>query len=333
MTGNSLFGLFISLLLVFCVFFAGCSDESAPGNTGTPPPTIPAAKFREGDIIATASTSTSSSLFIILKYDAATDQYTRAIIEKNIDGSWGHRTSDRTEKSPRSVVEKVYTVRVGHVEVSSVPFDTSTIPVSLVTTQIPSGRAPSITKISPDFATKDSAVSVTITGSNFQDGATVKLVRPGSAPVTATGILVTATSITCLFNLNGKSDGSYNLVVINPDGQSDSRQNIFTIGEAPPAITSINPGTAGLNDTVPITINGQNFRNNLKVSFTKGTEELVCMNPISLDSKKISCNLNLDIALGASPGDWTVTVLNIDNQKKGTWARKFVVTNSTTGSD
>ena len=127
MTGNSLFGLVFSLLLVFSVIFAGCSDESPSAETTTPTPVHPDAKYSEGDIIATASSSSSSSLYLILKYDAATDQYTRAVIEKNADGSWGHRSSDRTERSPRTTVEKIYTVRVAHVAVSIVPVITPAI--------------------------------------------------------------------------------------------------------------------------------------------------------------------------------------------------------------
>lgn len=329
MTGNSPFCLLFFLLLVFSVFFTGCSDESPSAETTTPLPAHPDAKYGEGDIIATSSTSTSSSLYFILRYDTATDQYTRAIIEKNADGTWGHRSSDRTDKSPRSVVEKLYTVRVGHVTVSSVPIVTPAI--ASVTTQIPSGKAPLIDKISPTSATRDSVVSVTITGANFQEGTTAKLVRPGTAPVTAVAVSATASSITCVFNLNGRSDGSYNLIVVNPDGQSDSQQNVFTIGEALPFITSVNPLTAGLKDRVPLLIYGQNFRNNIKVSLTKGTVDLVCTNPVTTDSTRVSCNLDLETK-DASAGEWTVTVLNIDSQKKGTWARKFVITNSTAGS-
>jgi hypothetical protein len=330
MNQNSLFGLLFSLFLVISVFFTGCSDESPPAETVTPTPAHPDAKYGEGDIITMTSSSAASSLYlIILKYDAAADAYTRAIIEKNADGTWGHRSSNRTEKISRVQVEKVYPVRVGHVAVSSVPIITPTVP-SVITTQAISGKAPSITKISPTYASKDSAVTMMITGTNFEEGATVKLIRAGSVAIPATSVSVSAGSITCVFDLNGKSDGSYSLFLINPDGQSDSQMGIFTIGEASPIISSLNPITAGLNDTVPLAIYGQNFRTNIKVSFTKGTEELVCMNPISLDSMKISCNLDLDMAQGASLGDWTVTVLNIDSQKKGTWAKKFTITNITT---
>jgi IPT/TIG domain len=327
MTGKPLFCLLFSLLLVFSVVFAGCSEESPPVDAVTSPPAHPDAKYGEGDIIATASSSASSSLYLILKYDAATDMYTRAVIEKNADGTWGHRSSDWTERSPRTAVEKIYTVKVGHVAVSIVPVITQAFLSE--TTQNISGNAPSIAKVSPTSAVRDTVVSLSITGSNFRNGATVKLVQPGSASIYATVTSVTLFDISCFFDLSGKSDGSYNLIVTNPDGQSDSQQGIFTVGEASPVIASMYPVTGALNDKVPLTITGQNFRNDVKVSFTKNSTELVCDEPLSMESQKISCTLDLGTNRGASVGEWAVTVLNIRDQQKGTWVKKFVVTNST----
>jgi hypothetical protein len=327
MTGNSLFGLVFSLLLVFSVFFAGCSDESSSAETTTPTPVHPDAKYSEGDIIATASSSSSSSLYLILKYDTVTDQYTRAVIEKNEDGSWGHRSSDRTERSPRATVEKIYTIKVAHVAVSIVPVITPAV-LSEVT-ENPSGKAPVIAKMSPVFSPKDMVVSATITGENFQNGATVKLYKAGSVPISGTVSLVTAFSITCNFNLNGKSEGSYNLIVTNPDGQSDSVQAMFTIGEVSPIIAGVYPVNAAVNDKIPLIINGQNFRTEVKVSFSKNTTELVCDAPLSMESAQIHCTLDLSKSRGASAGDWTVTVINIRDGKKGTWVKKFLITNAT----
>jgi hypothetical protein len=327
MRGNSLFCLIFSLLLVFSMVFAGCSDESPSAETTTPPPAHTEAKYGEGDIIATVSSSASPSLYLILKYDAATDQYTRAIIERNADGSWGHRSSEWTERSPRTDLEKIYTVKAGHVAVSIVPVITSTILSEI--TRNPSGNTPSILKISPTFASRDSVVSVTITGSNFQKGATVKLYKTGSSPINASGVSVTAFDISCFVNLNGKSDGSYNLIVINPDGQSDSLTGAFTIVEASPVIAGMYPVTGALNDKVPLTISGQNFRNEVKVSFMKNSTELVCDYPLSMESTKISCTLDLGTNRGTSVGEWNVSILNIRDGHKGTWVKKFVVTNST----
>lgn len=327
MKGKSLFGLYFSLLLVFCAFIAGCSDESLPDEAVTTP-AIPVAKYAEGDIIASAAGAASSYQYLILKYDAASDEYTRAFIERKTDGTWGLRPSNRTDTGSRAVLEKAYPVKLGHIAVSSVPIVTPTVPAETTTPPV-SGKAPAITKISPTYAAKNTVVSILITGQNFQEGATVKLIIAGSAPITASGVTISSTSITGVFNLNGKYDGNYNLIVTNPDGQSDLVQGGFTIGEALPAITSVSPISSGLNKTIPISVYGQNFRNNIRVTFTKGEKELTCMNPITMDSLKISCNLDLHTSQGASVGEWTVTVLNIDSQKRGTWPKKFTITNAT----
>jgi hypothetical protein len=135
--------------------------------------------------------------------------------------------------------------------------------------------------------------------------------------------------MSCFFNLNGMNEGSYTIIVTNPDGQSDSLPGGFTVGGASPVIAGIYPVTGAVNDKVPLTISGQNFRNEVKVSFTKNTTELVCDNPLSMESQKISCTLDLAPNRGASAGEWTVSVLNIRDGKKGTWVKKFVVANST----
>ncbi|HSA38482.1 MAG TPA: IPT/TIG domain-containing protein [Methanoregula sp.] len=329
MTGNSPFCLLFSFLLVFSVFFAGCSEEPASAGT-TALPTHPDAKYGAGDIIATSSSATAPALYVILNYDAATDQYTRGIIEKNTDGSWGHRTSTWVEKSPRTEVEKIYTVKVGHVVISIVPVVSPTLLSE--PPQSSSGTAPVISNISPGFAVRDTVVSVTISGTNFQKGATVRLVRVGSAAINATVVRVTAFDISCLFNLKGKSDGVYTLIVTNPDGKSDSQPGIFTIGEASPIIAGMYPVTGAVHEKVSLVITGQNFRNEVKVSLMKNATELVCDGPLSMESSKISCSLDLAPNRGASPGEWTVTVLNIRDQQRGTWVKKFIITNATTGS-
>jgi hypothetical protein len=168
--------------------------------------------------------------------------------------------------------------------------------------------------------------------SNFQSGATVRLVQPGSSPVTATGVSATGTEIDCVFNLYGHDAGTYNVIVTNPDGQSDTKADIFTIGDAPPVISGVNPSTGELNDTPSLTIYGQNFKDGVKVTLTLGTSEIVCLNPVAPDSTKILCNLNLKPKSGGpAVGSWDLTVLNIDGQQKGTWPQKFVITNSTSG--
>ncbi|MFA6224820.1 MAG: IPT/TIG domain-containing protein [Methanoregula sp.] len=324
-------GLIICTILVFVILIAGCSDQSSAGST-TPVPTtaLPDAKFAAGDIIAKSASSTDKALYVVTQYDAKKDMYTRAWIYKNVDGSWGHFNDNKTETVERTLIEKVYPVKIARVTVSSVKIVTPTIPPTVVTTLY--GSAPTVTAISPASGTKNAIVGVTITGTNFESGAMVQLTRAGYASIAATGVSVSsATSIGCTFNLNGGDEGNYNVVVTNAGGQSDSKTGAFSIGQAPPIITSVSPNTAEVGDTqIPITINGQNFKDGVKVTFVQGTNTpLDCVTPTSFATTTITCVLDLKTSNGGKSGIWDVKVLNLGDTQTGTLFGKFTVTNST----
>ncbi len=326
-------GLLICALLVFAVLIAGCSDQSSAGTTTTVPTTaLPVAKFAAGDIIAKSASSTDQMLYVITQYDAKNGMYTRAWIYKNVDGSWGHFSDNKTEKVERTLVEKVYPVKIARVTISSIPIVTPTIPPTVVATL--SGSAPTVTGISPASGVKDAVVAATITGTNFDNGATAKLVRAGYPSITATGLSVSSsTSISCNFRLSGVDEGSWNVVVTNPGGQSDTLMGAFSIGQAPPILTGVSPNTAEIGDTLKkITINGQNFKEGVKVTFVQGTSELNCGTPTFIDTTKISCTLNVRILDGAKSGLWDVKLMNIDGGQTGILTGKFTVTNVTVTS-
>ena len=119
------------------------------------------------------------------------------------------------------------------------------------------------------------------------------------------------------------------MVVTNPGGQSDTLRGAFSIGDAPPILSSVSPNTAELGDTqLPITINGQNFKDGVKVTFVQGTTEMNCVTPSSLGTTRITCVLNVRKSDGGTVGLWDVRVLNLDGQQTGTLTGKFTVTNS-----
>ena len=319
------YGILISLILVFGVLVSGCSDQSPV----TPVPTTASpVKYVAGDIIARTSSSSDQMLFVITSYEKSTDQYTRQLIYKNSDGSWGHFVSNVSEKVPRTLVESVYPVKIAHVQLSVILLITPTVPVTVTMTA--SGAAPVVSGISPSYGGSNAAVSVTITGSNFQTDAKVHLTRAGYPPIsTSTETVSSSSEIDCTFTFSNADKGSYNLVVTNPDGQSGTLVGAFTIGDAPPIIGGVSPSTGALNQILSMTVSGQNFKPGVKVSFVKSSTEIICTSPVSSDTTTILCNLDLKTSNGASIGDWEVTVLNIDGQQKGTWNQKFHVTNST----
>jgi hypothetical protein len=323
MIKNFWYGILISFFLISGVFIAGCSDQSPAGNT-TPVTTTAAntAKYAAGDIIAKTASSTDQILYVIISYDRASDQYTRQLIYKNSDGSWGHFVNNASEKADRSLVEKVYTAKIAEVKISTIVIVTPTIPPTVTIT--PSGNSPVIKAISPTRGGTDATVSVTITGSNFQNGATVKLLRAGDPIIQAIGVTVTSsTTINGILKFTGAEKGSYNVIVANPDGQSDALVGGFTVGEPAPTITSVTPDKGIFNETVNLIVTGQYFTNPAKVSVSRGTEQLTPSNIQWKDATKITCDLT--IPYGTTTGEWNVTVTNIADKLSGTWNHPFKV--------
>jgi IPT/TIG domain len=331
MHGNLRFGILLCLLVIAAVFIAGCSDQSDNTVTTTVTTAAPQALYTAGDIIAKTSAG-GDQLYLIKSYDPATDQYIRAWIYKNADGSWGHFNNNIEETMDRSIVEKVYPVKIAHVTVSAIPVVTQTVAVVANVTYV--GNGPSLINITPNRAGQDATVTVTITGTDFQTGATPKLLQPGSAGVLGTATSVSSTSITTTFNLYQKSSGDYNVIVMNPDGRSDVLQNAFTIGNAGPVINSITPNTREMNDTsTTYTLNGQNFASGVKVSFLLGSTEIACVNAQQIDSTKVTCGpIAFNLEDSATVGTWDVKIVNIEDSQSGTLSQKFTVTNETSVS-
>jgi hypothetical protein len=131
---TGIYSLVFSILLIIIVFCAGCSDDGATSTPQqTPAITTSQVKFVEGDIIAKSATS-SDVYFVIMQYDATTDRYERAFINKKSDGSW-ERNSEKSEFADRDLVEKVYPAKVGHVNsLSQISVDTQANNVPLLST-------------------------------------------------------------------------------------------------------------------------------------------------------------------------------------------------------
>jgi hypothetical protein len=313
------------ILVIACVLFAGCSDQSGSG-TATPVPTTHAieANYTAGDIVAKTA-SQAEPLWLVVRYDKPTDKYERALIFKKSDGSWGYRKDNRTETAERTVMEKVYPVKVAHVTLSGIPVITPTVPTTVTTT--PSASAPSVTSITPNNGASGTSVSITdLAGDNFVTGATVRLVGESGSPVVATGVQVTDTKITCTINLEGATAGKYDVIVTNPDGQSDTLLNGFTVNEPAPVITAIDPDEGRIGETLPLSISGSNFKTPAKVFFTNSSAELEAANVVVTSSSRITCALF--IPSGTAPGSWSVTVKNVIDQQNVTAVNKFTIKSS-----
>lgn len=339
--------LILAGILLLAVLSAGCSDNRQSGTILTTVPTTAlTAKFTAGDIIAKTATSTDTFLLIV-KYDAATDRYERALAYKKSDGSW-YRKDDRTEVTGRSVIERIYPAKVAHVvslgEVPVVtPTTATTVPaVTATTTTTTVYPAPTISSITPNAGLAGSTVTITsISGTTFRQGASVRLTNvTASSSISGTSVTAqSASNITCIFSIPSMAiAGTWNVTVTNPDGQAATLGNAFTITNtttnttttattAPPAITvtSITPNTGVNGTTVSIAnLAGTNFQTDATVNLTRLGSQNITASGVLASTSKIICTFALPS--NAAVGSWNVVVTNPSGQS-GTLANGFTVKN------
>ncbi len=105
--------------------------------------------------------------------------------------------------------------------------------------------APTVSAISPTFGLNTGSVNITsVSGTYFVSGATVKLTRSGQGDINCTGFSFTNSNT--LSNgscpITGAASGTWNVVVTNPDAQTGSLTNGFTVNDPIPAPVNWNNG-------------------------------------------------------------------------------------------
>jgi hypothetical protein len=119
---------------------------------------------------------------------------------------------------------------------------------SALSLNISTAPAPAITTVSPNTGATAGGTSVTISGSNFQPGATVKF---GNTPATSAQI-TNSTQIQA--TTPAKAAGSVNVAVTNADGQVATNASAFTFAGANPNGPILPaPPQATVNTTFPDT--------------------------------------------------------------------------------
>lgn len=101
---------------------------------------------------------------------------------------------------------------------------------------------PTTTAINPTSGLNNASVSITsVTGTNYVSGATVSLTKSGQTAINCTGFTftnsTTLSSGTC--PITGAATGTWNVVVTNPDTQTGTLTNGFTVNTlSAPTVTS-----------------------------------------------------------------------------------------------
>jgi PKD repeat protein len=116
--------------------------------------------------------------------------------------------------------------------------------------------APGVTGITPNSGAAGDVVPITnLAGSDFFNGASVKLRRAGSSDITASNVIVVSpTKITCDFALAGITPGgvAWDVVVTNPGGPSGTLTKGFTIVPGLPPVADFSG--MPLSGTIPLTV-------------------------------------------------------------------------------
>jgi hypothetical protein len=120
--------------------------------------------------------------------------------------------------------------------------------------------APTVSSVAPTSGPAAGNTPVTINGTNFVNGATVRF-----NGVLATNVMfVSPMQLTA--NTPAGAAGSATVQVTNPDGQSGSRANAFTYVGAP-VVNNVMPATGPVTGGSTVTINGSNFQTGAIVRF------------------------------------------------------------------
>lgn len=156
--------------------------------------------------------------------------------------------------------------------------------------------------VNPVQEDNDAAVNLVITGTNFVINPSASLIDGGETPLATTYI-----SPTLLYAVVPAwfSADYYDLRVTNPDLQSDTLTNAFTLTNPIPAITGLTPDTGPDSSDALVTITGGNFVNGLSAWL----DGFALLGVTVVDSTTLTATI--PVASSLMPGGfYTLTVSN-----------------------
>jgi hypothetical protein len=147
---------------------------------------------------------------------------------------------------------------------------TGVITPRIGTCVFPAITLPTLSVVSPNHGLASGGTAVTLTGTGFQNGASVSFGGTAAASVTFNS----STSLSVV--TPARAAGTVNVVVTNPDTGAVTGTNAFTFDPLP-TITSLSPNNGTTAGGTSVTINGANFQNGATVNFG-GTAVAVTFN-------------------------------------------------------
>ncbi|MFM8311787.1 MAG: beta strand repeat-containing protein, partial [Ilumatobacteraceae bacterium] len=168
---------------------------------------------------------------------------------------------------------------------------------------------PATTALAPDLLPQGVAGQlVTVTGSGFQDGATIAFSGAGIT-VVDTPLFISSTELLATVSIAADAPiGLRNVTVTNADGGSSTRNSAFTVLTGID-ITSVTPSSLAQGTTVPVSLAGTGFKPGATVSVS-GTGVTLSGTPVIASETLIT--LSLAVAVDAQIGPRSITVTNAD---------------------
>ena len=172
---------------------------------------------------------------------------------------------------------------------------------------------PTVSSIDPATGQNTSNRSATITGTGFNAGASVKLIKSGQSDVGASIVSwLSATSLYAELPIIDRSIGPWDVTVINPDYGTGTLTSGYTITATAPTVASVTPSATSNIGTVTIYVYGTNFYAGLSTKLAKGGESDINGTVVSVFSSTcFGAAFNVDGIVG---GNWDVKVTNTDTQ-------------------
>lgn len=171
--------------------------------------------------------------------------------------------------------------------------------------------SPSINSITSPIVSNQTT-NLVINGANFQSGFTASVTTPsGTFPIPAAGLaFINSSQVRVQVNMSGTPPYQATLRITNPDNQSATGQfQVVSTNSPPPVIISISPSQVLVNQPTTLTVNGNNFQPNFRVSIQGLEIPQTGLNFINSHEIRVQTTLT-----GTPPYQASLLLTNPDNQ-------------------
>ena len=202
--------------------------------------------------------------------------------------------------------------------------------VSRIDLDAPSSPGPRVDSISPSSVVAGQIATLTVSGSNFQNGLRATLTTgSGTSTVPPTDLsFINSTQVRVQVTMGATPSAPYTatLRITNPDGKS--AKGTFQVVEAtPPVVSAISPNSVEVGVSTTLIVTGRNFQTGFTatVSTAGGTSTIPPAGLSFVDSTQ----LRVQVTMGATPSPPYTVTLRIMNPDGRSATGTFQVVEST----